>query len=102
MPEAGRHLVRGGSDARPLPAPGGEQSPRSSGPPVDLAQVIEDEAVLPRNRMAIAAYLAHQPSPLERLGVELAGVDERVCRHPSLHLAGHNHSGDLFMNTIDK
>lgn|GEM_PF-4068298 len=78
MPEAGRHLVRGGSDARPLPAPGGEQSPRSSGPPVDLAQVIEDEAVLPRNRMAIAAYLAHQPSPLERLGVELAGIDERV------------------------
>ncbi len=31
--------------------------------------------VPPRNRAAIAAYLDNVPGPLERLGVELAGID---------------------------
>lgn len=34
--------------------------------------------VPPRNRAAVSAYLANQPSAIERLGVELVGVDEIV------------------------
>ena len=41
-------------------------------------QSVEGDNVAPRNRNAIAAYLANVPGPLERLGVELAGIDDRV------------------------
>ena len=38
-------------------------------------EVLDSDNVAPRNRGAIAAYLANVPGPLERLGVELVGVD---------------------------
>lgn len=36
------------------------------------------ESVPPRYRTAISAYIANQPSAIERLGVELVGIDEYV------------------------
>ena len=36
------------------------------------------ESVPPRSRSAVSAYMANQPSAIERLGVELVGIDEYV------------------------
>lgn len=34
------------------------------------------QSVPARNRAAVSAYIANQPSTVERLGVELVGIDE--------------------------
>lgn len=34
------------------------------------------DTIAPRYRAAISAYLANQPTAMERLGVELVGIDE--------------------------
>lgn len=41
----------------------------------ELAALEESGAMAPRNRQALQAYFANQPTMGERLGVELAGVD---------------------------
>lgn len=55
--------------------------PRRSAP--ELSRLLESrhddlESVPPRFRTAVSAYIANQPSAIERLGVELAGIDEYV------------------------
>lgn len=44
----------------------------------ELAALEASASVAPRNRQALQAYFANQPTVGERLGVELAGIDVYV------------------------
>ena len=44
--------------------------------PRSLADGDALQSIPARNRAAVSAYIANQPSAIERLGVELVGIDE--------------------------
>lgn len=84
VPRASQHRSRDGIGARvPIAreshfetsSPAARQSRKDAGL-LQLSNQSAPDTIAPRYRAAISAYLANQPTAMERLGVELVGIDE--------------------------